>query len=339
MPTKFTFGTSAADTFTLADGRDVSVSYDNIAFGNGGQDAITGGTGNDWIWGSSADAANNTGPDTFLGGAGDDVIISWSNNSFLDGGTGNDIIIYSGPAPTATQAATLQGGDGNDQLWSLNGAVSYGGNGDDLLVGGGYLDGGFGNDLLIATTNNTTAYGSVGDDTLYAQTGVTGVTLNGGIGKDVIVGNGGNDKLIAGNDVVQDVLIGGPGKDEFDEGGIGNKIVEPASQNPQTYPDAANTDIIWNFQVGTDDLVIPTTAYYLSTLGPGNAGLSFVSTSGYNASLGLSGTAIRLEGLTGSGILSFHTYYDVAFLAGVTTDINALTAAGSLHFNDSVALL
>ena len=284
MPTKFTFGTSAADTFTLADGRDVSVSYDNIAFGNGGQDAITGGTGNDWIWGSSADAANNTGPDTFLGGAGDDVIISWSNNSFLDGGTGNDIIIYSGPAPTATQAATLQGGDGNDQLWSLNGGISYGGNGDDLLVGGGYLDGGFGNDLLIATTNNTTAYGSVGDDTLYAQTGVTGVTLNGGIGKDVIVGNGGNDKLIAGVDRVQDVLIGGAGKDEFDIGGVGDVTggqTTAFSGVPDKFPTEVNTDIIWNFQVGVDDLVLPTAAFYTNSLSSG----SYSSVSGFDASL------------------------------------------------------
>ena len=339
MPTKITYGTPTRDILQLLDGRDTAVAYDNIVYGNGGGDAITGGSGNDWIWGAASDASLTGVADTFIGGAGDDVIISWANNSLLSGGDGNDILIFSGPLATAASFATLQGGDGNDQLWALGGGVLYGGNGDDTLVGGGYLDGGYGNDLLIATTNSTTAYGSVGDDTLYAAPGVGAAVLNGGIGADVIVGNGQYDRLIAGNDKAQDILIGGPGKDEFDEGGQGiftNGYLPAFSGKPELYPSAAGLDVIWNFQIGLDDLVIPTESYYGDMpYAPGVVGSTDPATTGYNADLGLSGTLIRLDYVRGISGNYFHQ--NVVFLAGITTDIQSLIAAGSLHFNDAVA--
>ena len=338
MPTKFTFGTSARDVLQLIDGRDLAVTYDNIAFGNGGGDAITGGTGNDWIWGSAADASLSGTADTFLGGAGNDVIVSWGANSYLDGGDGNDIIIYSGAAPAGGNFATLQGGAGDDQLWAFNGGALYGGDGNDTIVGGQYLDGGFGNDLLIATASNTSAYGSVGDDSLWAGSGYSGITLNGGIGSDVIVGNGLNDRLIAGNDQVKDVLIGGAGRDEFNEGGYGGESSghNQAGTIPDDLPNAANDDVIWNFQVGTDDLIVPTATYPFGPNPLGQTG-GYFSTSGFNADLGLSGTMIRWH--YSRAFQSFYQYRDMVFLAGVTTDIPTLVAAGSLHFNDAVANL
>jgi Ca2+-binding RTX toxin-like protein len=247
------------------------------------------------------------------------------------------VIIYSGQGGSNGLTTTLQGGDGNDQLWGLNGGSLFGGNGDDALVGGGYLDGGAGDDLLIATTNQTHAYGSLGNDTLYAGSGVMGAYLNGGLGADVIVGNGLGDRLIPGNDQVQDVLIGGNGSDEFDIGGHGDVTfgqLPPFSGMPEQFPSAVNADVIWNFQVGIDNLVLPTAGYYSPNFPPY---ASYTAVSGYNSDLGLNGTLIRWDFYRGLG--GFYSHQDMAFLAGVTTDINSLVAAGSLHFDDSVTTL
>ena len=345
MPTRFIYGTAnTPDTISVPDGRDPSVTYDYIVYGYGGGDKITGGTGNDAIIGSQSDdfygrnLSWNGIADTFIGGVGDDYLWSFANNSYLDGGAGDDLIIYSGMGPTASAETTIFGGDGNDQIWALNGAVSYGGNGDDVIVGAGYLDGGYGNDYLITTGVNDLAYGSVGDDSLWAAG--SNVLLNGGIGADTIVGNGGNDRLIAGPDQSVDVLIGGSGdgvfqatgRDEFDEGGLGVGVGGTLVAGPEQFASAAKGDLIWNFQIGIDDLVIPTAAYY----NPGAAQNDYYSsTSGYNADLGLSGTFITWNYFRafGGGV---YTHAPVVFLAGVTTDIPTLIAAGSLHYSDAV---
>jgi Ca2+-binding RTX toxin-like protein len=343
MPTRFIFGTTGPDNLIVPDGRDSSVAYDNIVYGFGGDDNIVGGTGNDWVWGSTSDTSFPAVFANVSGGAGDDVIVGYGNGSLLDGETGNDVIIYSGPGGSNGVTTTLQGGNGDDQLWTLNEASLFGGNGNDTLVGGQYLDGGAGDDLLITTVNQSKAYGSLGNDTLYAGSGVTGSSLNGGIGADVLVGNGLGDQLIPGNDQLQDVLIGGNGPDEFDIGGHGDSITLPTDilMRPQTpipsyYLSTLHTDIIWNFQVGVDNLVLPTADYY-SPLAPAFTlpNTTYVAASGYNSDLGLSGTLIRWEG---SVINPFDetTVLDMVFLAGVTTDINTLTNAGSLHFNDAV---
>ena len=120
-------GGSGNDTFALGD----EAGY---VFGNDGDDTIVSGEG--------AVAA--------FGGFGDDVLdSSQSIDSFLDGGTGNDI---------------LQGGDGDDQL--------FGGDHDhhDQTQGD--------------TTDNDELIGGAGDDALYGGYGAD--TLSGGDGDDMI---------------------------------------------------------------------------------------------------------------------------------------------------------
>ena len=59
------------------------------------------------------------------------------------------------------------------------------------------LDGGAGNDVLIAGRNDTTLLGGAGNDLLIGNAGDD--TLNGGSGHDILVGGGGHD-LFAGDD-------------------------------------------------------------------------------------------------------------------------------------------
>ena len=340
MPTRIIYGSTGPDMITIPDGRDPSLDYDNIVYGYGANDTITGGAGNDWIWGSSSDLGLSV-ADNFSGGAGDDVIISWANGSTLDGGAGNDILIYSGNGPSPTAGPTVMtGGDGNDQLWALNGGAYTmdGGAGDDLLVGGGGpMIGGAGNDTIIMTIDQNAsgvrnlggigAFGGDGNDTIYALAGAGPATLYGGAGRDLIVGNGQGDSLYSGNDNVQDVLIGASGQDSFWIQGVGNStsgISVPGL--PDALPHALNSDLIWNFETFTDRLYLdnrpllnsPNTAYH--------------STQGYNYDLMLSGTLITLD--TGDPVTGAYTHTDVVFLAGVNTDIATLMSAGSLTFTN-----
>jgi Ca2+-binding RTX toxin-like protein len=88
---------------------------------------------------------------------------------------------------TAT-AERIEGGDGNDAIWSLGGNDTvFGGRGNDIL------DGGLGSDRLN---------GDFGNDLLW-----------GGAGRDRLSGGSGNDLLDGGSGI--DVLIGGTGGDQF----------------------------------------------------------------------------------------------------------------------------
>jgi Ca2+-binding RTX toxin-like protein len=163
------------------------------------------------------------------GGLGDDVLIGYAYRGFvhitgdgdndniraitfeddclIEGGTGNDFIW----AGSAEQSCHLQGGDGNDSIQSatLTGPQNWveGGIGDDVIVvglnhpyaadaaylyGGANLQGGDGNDVLLAHTGNDTLNAGSGADHLRAY-----------VGDDLLVAS---DALLAEAD-------GGPGTD------------------------------------------------------------------------------------------------------------------------------
>lgn len=114
-------------------------------------------------------------------GPGDDiVIIRGELRSYVEAGTGNDI---------------LCGGSGND---SLNGGA-----GDD------WISGGAGNDWLGDLAGQNTLYGGDGDDLILA--GDDPDVIYGGAGSDTIFGNGGSDTLYGGEGF--DWLFGGEGVD------------------------------------------------------------------------------------------------------------------------------
>jgi Ca2+-binding RTX toxin-like protein len=124
----------------------------------------------------------------------------------------------------------LDGGPGNDRLTTSGPGVLRGGAGDDLVVGIGQLEGGDGNDqlsgtgVLLGQGGNDTLFGRGGPDQLDGGAGND--TLDGGAGDDVLAGGAGNDTLLAVGDVVTD------GADQV-SGGSGNDTVSYAARQIQ----------------------------------------------------------------------------------------------------------
>ncbi|WP_037586507.1 calcium-binding protein, partial [Stenoxybacter acetivorans] len=105
--------------------------------------------------------------------------------------------------------AHIDGGDGDDKLYSGSGA--------DTLIGGtgnDYLSGGDGNDVLDGGDGDDKLYGGKDADTLIGGTGDD--YLDGGDGNDVLDGGDGDDKLYGGNGT--NILIGGIGNDYLSGG-------------------------------------------------------------------------------------------------------------------------
>ena len=203
-------------------------------------------------------------------------------NIYIAGGFGgNDTIIGS------QGNDTIYAGDGNDRVTSGGGIDSiYGGLGDDSLtlhLGGGRLDGGDGNDTLIAGTSgmtgNVTLIGGAGDDSITG--GSHAVLVEGGIGNDTIslrssatvyagdgndtvtassagapnidLGNG-NDYLAISSGVTAFTVTGGAGNDTINVsslssapgliyGGDGNDSVRAGLGNDTIYT-GTGTDLI-----------------------------------------------------------------------------------------------
>jgi Ca2+-binding RTX toxin-like protein len=104
-------------------------------------------------------------------------------------------------ARNVTEAATINGGEGNDTLVGGGGAST--------------LNGDAGDDRITAGSGATTANGGAGNDRL--QAGPTSATLNGGDGADHLSGGPAPDALNgdAGNDTIRST---GGGKDTIDGG-------------------------------------------------------------------------------------------------------------------------
>ena len=181
--------------------------------GRTGNDQLLGTTGRDFLWGGD-------GNDQLEGGAERDVLYGGAGNDELKGGAGDDM---------------LDGGTGRDKL--------YGEGGNDVLVGQGWLDGGPGNDMIVAT-GRSNVIGGAGQDTLislgennlsrldYSGSDPNlGVTVNLATGRgqgghaqgdtisgfNQIVGSRGND-ILTGNDENNWFKDMG-GKDEYYGGG------------------------------------------------------------------------------------------------------------------------
>ena len=204
-------------------GWDTLVGIENV-FGTPFADSLTGDNGNNWLSGSEAtiDVGN----------------VSASNNDFLDGQGGNDLLTV------GIGNHTVIGGTGNDTLWFsengfpetgiavslvLQGAAQTTGNGSWTLTGIENLTGGVANDTLTGDGNVNVLGGGAGSDTLV-----------GGAGDDVLYGDGGI--AVDGHDVittftdVATIVAGGigsdvammPGVDGNDllEGGLGNDLID-----------------------------------------------------------------------------------------------------------------
>lgn len=185
-------GTIGDDRLDGSDATDLANGYD-------GDDAMTGGAGNDELWGGSGDDSltGDAGDDTLHGGAGDDI---------MQGGDGDDRLFGHGDDDTLAGGAgddSLVGSAGDDVLDGGAGADALHGDlGDDVLRGGAGHDtlfGGWGNDTLSGFEDDPDADGWTDTD--------VGDYLNGGGGDDVILagagdivtGGSGSDTILLGN--------------------------------------------------------------------------------------------------------------------------------------------
>ncbi|MGE3778705.1 MAG: hypothetical protein AB7F89_16095, partial [Pirellulaceae bacterium] len=125
----------------------------------------------------------------------------------LRGGKGNDSLFL------GNARGTLQGEDGNDQLYGSKALDQlFGGLGDDFLYGGAdndLVDGGAGNDWLFGESGDDQLLGAAGADKLFGGLGAD--VLKGGDGDDFLSGGDGDDYL--NGELGKDVAQGGAGVD------------------------------------------------------------------------------------------------------------------------------
>jgi Ca2+-binding RTX toxin-like protein len=140
----------------------------------------------------------------------------------LGNGSWANITIYE--SSVATDDDTVEGGNGNDQLFGNEGSdIINGGAGNDILNGNDgddTLNGGADNDTLSGGAGNDTLDGGAGIDRLTGGSGNDGLT--GGSGDDFLYGNDGADTLNGGADT--NVMYGGDGLDNI-TGGTGNDYI------------------------------------------------------------------------------------------------------------------
>ena len=150
-------------------------------------------------------------------------------------------------------AAVIDGGQGDDTIIAGDlGNDILGGQGNDTLVGGkldDWLIGGDGDDRLFAGKVATTAFADTATAliaTALAADGGSGNYLNGGVGVDRIYGSTGSDWL-SGSDGV-DLLYGGAGGDILD-GGKGN---EGSTAAPAIMGGSGSDQYVYNRGDGVD---------------------------------------------------------------------------------------
>lgn len=160
--------------------------------GASGDDIIYGGAGNDIITGDWGDESPSAGNDKLHGGAGNDYLWDDYGQNELYGGDGNDDLMVEN-----TYGNKLYGEAGNDRLEAW--FCPYP---DTQYTTGHLLDGGSGDDELLAWGKDHKLYGGSGNDKLVLHDaghygGMAGL-LNGGAGNDqyFVALNGAGDKNI-----------------------------------------------------------------------------------------------------------------------------------------------
>jgi Ca2+-binding RTX toxin-like protein len=216
---------------------------------------VTGSAYADLLWGD--DNVN-----VLRGMNGADVLKGFGGNDHLFGGNGGD---------------TLEGGDGGDFLYGDAGADTLRGqDGNDYLDGGGGVDqmsGGAGNDRYIIDQagDAVTEAGGQGTDEVRANVsytltagadvellrttndaGVVNINLTGNATGNVVRGNDGNNTINGGDG--NDELIGLGGTDRF--------LFDTALNA------ATNVDVLSDFTVGADTIVLENTIFGAFAAGP-----------------------------------------------------------------------
>ncbi len=131
--------------------------------------------------------------DVFIGGAGRDTLMGTAQ--------ADAILLDDAASPAATAGPRLVGievinaGDGDDVVDLSGNRFAY----SDITI-----DGGNGNDLIWSSAGNDTLFGGAGNDTLNAGAGND--TLDGGTGADTLAGGTGSDTYLLGRGYGADVI-------------------------------------------------------------------------------------------------------------------------------------
>jgi len=138
----------------------------------------------------------------------------------------------------------MSGGDGDDSMDGGTGAdLMSGGNGADSMNGGDQADN------MTGDAGNDTMDG--GDDVDVVDGGADNDVLTGGTGADTLIGGTGNDTMSEATDGAIDLFRGGAGNDTMTGGGGERDNFE------FTLAGAANADLVTNFELGTDRILLP----------------------------------------------------------------------------------
>jgi Ca2+-binding RTX toxin-like protein len=205
------------------------------------------------------------GGSVFVGNKGDNSIFNNNGNAVsIDGGAGNDVLWSS------TGDSTLIGGAGDDHyIFSYRDdvVVETAGGGDDTIEAWHNIDlGSFANveNLVLGFGGGTTATGNAfankisgnaGANILYGLGGndtLDGDRDNGGgaIGNDSLYGGNGNDRLEGS--VGSDLLDGGDGEDTLVAGYGADQLTGGAGRDTFTMEVIGGVDRVTDFQSGAD---------------------------------------------------------------------------------------
>ena len=217
---------------------------DDTVFGFEGSDTIYGGAGNDVI---NTRTSPGTGvPDEGYAGAYPADADPANDSDFVDGGTGDDLIL------TGDDNDTILGGDGADTIDA--------GFDDDLIAGeagADRIEGNEGNDLIDGGADDDLVYGDVAPDNpdhaVYApfERANDGSDLAPGNNADTLFGGDGNDTILGQDD--DDILIGGSGDDRLD-GGIDDDTLEGGTGNDVLTGGAGNDTFVYTVGDGLDTI-------------------------------------------------------------------------------------
>ncbi|MCZ8279812.1 MAG: Hint domain-containing protein [Acetobacteraceae bacterium] len=261
-------GLAGDDTILGQGGRDslIGNSGDDSLVGSAAGERLVGGDGNDTIFAGESDDLVST-QDIAWGGNGDDSIVGHDNmTTALDGGAGNDTLFSNG------EYASVDGREDNDLIFGGSGDYQYltGGDGNDTILGGAGLsviiDGQAGADSLTASATGQIVYGGQGDDTIVGGSGNSQIlyghpeagstddndSIVGGTGTGQrLYGGGGQDTLVAGGGAAQ-ILYGDGGQDSLLGSSIADRL-EGGSDN-DTLSGGAGNDFL-DFGAGDESFL------------------------------------------------------------------------------------
>lgn len=259
------YGGDGVDTVDGGDGNDE-------IWGELGSDTLIGGNGVDHLFGDDGDDSltGGEGDDTLDGGSGDDELVGNAGNDSLDGGAGNDVLVGDEGVIHGLLKITAISGNGNDVL--------AGGAGNDTLIGAGGNDFLYGGNHLVsgATTAVGVAYKLAGATLVADSDGAD--FLDGGEGDDLLMaddGHSGQSTTFPGAEVGDWVWLdlNQDGKQDEGEPGLAGVRLELHRASDATLVAFGWTDADGHFRfsgLGTGDyflqMVAPTETSFAAAL-------------------------------------------------------------------------